>query len=384
MSRRPDADASRETSDLAATLRRIRARLAELWWPSSESRVRPTGFGLRFVIMALVVGLAAVNTGNNLLFLVFSMMLATLLVSGISSRASMRKLSIVRSSPTAIYATTPYVESIAVKNEKRLFPTVSVRAATETATEPAYLPYLGTRSSRTLMIESVHPKRGEVPRAPLELRSHYPFGFFMRYKRIRSPEKIVVYPKIERIVPFFPEREGGHGEYAAVFKGLGEDLYQIREYAPGESARIIDWKASSRVAKVMARDFLVNVNVRVTILVDASAVSKEQEDDLETQISLAASIVDYLHRELMSYQLVTTAGRLPFGAGPGHYSAAQRHLALLPYCPVERGLEFCRSQSSDAIGGSIPIFFSARTGSAGLPFKAYRVAPADRHVEGAQ
>ncbi len=44
-----------------------------------RSPVKPTGFGLAFVGFALVIGLAAVNTGNNLLFLIFAIMALVLL-----------------------------------------------------------------------------------------------------------------------------------------------------------------------------------------------------------------------------------------------------------------------------------------------------------------
>jgi hypothetical protein len=49
--------------------------------------LRFTKEGLSFVLFSLAVGVAAVNTGNNLLYLILAMMLSLIIVSGILSRA---------------------------------------------------------------------------------------------------------------------------------------------------------------------------------------------------------------------------------------------------------------------------------------------------------
>src|SRR5262249_12352648 len=62
----------------------IRA-LWERWW----SR-RPTREGWRYIMVALGLGLAGLNTGNNLVYLLCSLLLAVILVSGTLTRQSMR------------------------------------------------------------------------------------------------------------------------------------------------------------------------------------------------------------------------------------------------------------------------------------------------------
>ena len=48
--------------------------------------------GVIFIVVLVIVAFAAWNTGNNLLFMVFSIMVSTLFVSWAAARASMRDL----------------------------------------------------------------------------------------------------------------------------------------------------------------------------------------------------------------------------------------------------------------------------------------------------
>src|SRR3990172_1988785 len=61
--------------------------------PRFARSVKVTSVGIRYLLLCLAVGLAAVNTGNNLLYLLFAMMLSLILVSGILSERTLRSLS---------------------------------------------------------------------------------------------------------------------------------------------------------------------------------------------------------------------------------------------------------------------------------------------------
>ena len=66
------------------------ARSARLELGRLELPVELTTGGGVFLILVGVVGFAAWNTGNNLLFLVFSLLVSTLFVGWMSARASLR------------------------------------------------------------------------------------------------------------------------------------------------------------------------------------------------------------------------------------------------------------------------------------------------------
>ena len=67
-------------------------------------KLRPTRVGWFFVGGVLSIGIAAVNTGNNLLYFVLAMMLGAIVVSGILSERNLRGLWVERSVPGDVTA----------------------------------------------------------------------------------------------------------------------------------------------------------------------------------------------------------------------------------------------------------------------------------------
>jgi len=70
--------------------RSARVEVANLDFP-----IEPTSGGGVFLVIIVVVGFAAWNTGNNLLFLVFSLLLSTLFVGWVAARISLRDFTVV-------------------------------------------------------------------------------------------------------------------------------------------------------------------------------------------------------------------------------------------------------------------------------------------------
>ncbi|HJP91800.1 MAG TPA: hypothetical protein VJ875_07580, partial [Pyrinomonadaceae bacterium] len=69
--------------------RSARVEVANLDFP-----IEPTSGGGVFLVIIIVVGFAAWNTGNNLLFLVFSLLFSTLFVGWMAARTSLRDLTV--------------------------------------------------------------------------------------------------------------------------------------------------------------------------------------------------------------------------------------------------------------------------------------------------
>ncbi|HZU53262.1 MAG TPA: hypothetical protein VFF77_05175, partial [Holophagaceae bacterium] len=63
-----------------------------LLWKDRTLRLSITRLGWEYLLALMLIGLFAVNSGNNLLYLVFSLMLGLFLVSGVVSRRSLRDL----------------------------------------------------------------------------------------------------------------------------------------------------------------------------------------------------------------------------------------------------------------------------------------------------
>ena len=99
-------------------------RFSRRFFPFS---VRITREGVLFLAGVLVLSLAAVNTGNNLLFIVLAAMLSTVAVSGIVSRNSVKQVSLSLQLPENVFAGERVSIKISITNLKRIFPSFSIR-----------------------------------------------------------------------------------------------------------------------------------------------------------------------------------------------------------------------------------------------------------------
>jgi len=61
------------------------------------------------------------------------------------------------------------------------------------------------------------------------------------------------------------------GEYHSVFKGRGMEFDEVREYAPGDEIRTIDWNVTARMGKPFVKRFVEERELTVLFLVDLSA-----------------------------------------------------------------------------------------------------------------
>src|SRR5262249_58137772 len=104
---------------------RLARRLAAWWWRRTDAS-RPTRDGGWCVFAAVGLGVAAVNTGNNLAYLLCSMLLALIIVSGMLSDLTIRALHVTVTRPDAIHAGQPALVTIALVNRKRRLASYSV------------------------------------------------------------------------------------------------------------------------------------------------------------------------------------------------------------------------------------------------------------------
>lgn len=61
------------------------------------------------------------------------------------------------------------------------------------------------------------------------------------------------------------------GEYSSVFKGSGMEFEEVREYAPGDEIRSIDWNVTARMGKPFVKRYVEERELTVWLLVDLSA-----------------------------------------------------------------------------------------------------------------
>ncbi|HEX6825515.1 MAG TPA: hypothetical protein VF077_04290, partial [Nitrospiraceae bacterium] len=74
---------------------------------SRRRSIRLTSEGTRFLLFTFGIGLAAINTGNNLFYLLLAMMLSLIVISGLLSEHCLRRLEFHRHVPDLIMANEP-------------------------------------------------------------------------------------------------------------------------------------------------------------------------------------------------------------------------------------------------------------------------------------
>jgi len=329
---------------------------------SAFSEVAASGFpievttgGVIFSVILIIVAFAAWNTANNLLFMVFSIMLSTIFVSWMAARASLRDLNVSARFPDHIFAGEPAEVIITVRNSKWLLPSFSVlvemrgtfdrpgfpkrKAWTRLKkTALGYFTYVPHRAGAEQSMDQTFPKRGHVLVKGFELSTRFPFGFFRHRRRLSARDvDIVVYPKPEPISDRLNLLPLQAGQTTSLRRGAGQDLLMLRDYQARDDLRHIDWKATARTQRLTVREFAAEDERRITIVLDRTLTEDIDEENFrirfESGVNQAASLVKHFIEERAEIRLMlgTDVGR--FGSGLEHLYACLRRLALVEPVP---------------------------------------------------
>jgi len=250
------------------------------------ARTGPTKEGIIFLTLTLFVGFAALNTGNNLLYLVFGMMLSFIAASGIISMINLSGIEVKAITPEDVFALTPTPLKFSVRNLKSLIPSYTLTIDIEG--KSAFIPYLPPKSTKNVTVNSFFKKRGwnKIPKAILFTR--FPFGFFKKWIRINlSDEEILVYPKVEKPHMDLNEFQEKFGELETEAIGFGSDLRSIRTFNQGDNPKFIHWKTTAKTGRLMYRELQDDKSKRYIIEFNPT----KDESHLELEITRATSVL---------------------------------------------------------------------------------------------
>jgi uncharacterized protein (DUF58 family) len=311
-----------------------------------------TSGGGIFLIILMVVGFAAWNTGNNLLFLIFSLLCSTLFVGGVAARASLRDLIVSARFPDHIFAGEVAPVIVTLRNAKRFLPSFSIMVEARGPGDPAsgskpkrrarrfrkrqlaYFPYVPHRAAAEQRVEQTFASRGHVLINGFELSTRFPFGFFRFRRRLRARNvDIVVYPKPEPIGDELHLLPTYAGRLASVRRGIGQDLFSLRDYQPQDDLRHIDWKATARSRNLTVREFTAEDERRITIVLDTRNLAESGGENFATRfeagIVQAASLLNHFVAEHAEVRLMLGNELGRYGGGLKHLYACLRRLALV-------------------------------------------------------
>ena len=337
-----------------------------------------TRAGIIYVLVTLVIGIAALNTGNNLLYIVVAAMLAAILVSGVVSAWVLRWLELDVRLPDHIFAGRAVLGRIVLQNPRRFLPSFSIRVVStrkrrkksvhqwkwesttfafpfnrppeqqwlrlpdrrlrRVAVVPAppgifqgmaYFPFIPPQVEVSADLELQFEQRGRYREDSFGLATRFPFAFLTKTRHVTLQREVLVYPRIEPTDEFFEILPLVRGEWESFVRGRGADLYRIREYMPEDSARHVDWKATAKSGSLKVREFAREDERKLCIQFDNPEAGTISESAYEKAVDLTASL---------AWHFSTQEAEVSFLI-PGHPRTRDLHEFLAWLAVVKPGAE---------------------------------------------
>jgi len=295
-----------------------------------------TRVGIIYMVGVVLIAIAALNTGNNLLYIIVATLLGAILISGIASAVVLRALELDVRLPEHVFAGQPVAGKAMVHNTRKWLPSFSVslvpirqktgkqwrwvpatfafpaqrspekqwfrvpdRRLRRVESEPvapgifegsAYFPYLPAEGQLSTDLALKFEHRGRYQEKSFGLATRFPFAFLTKTRHINLPREIIVYPSVDPPDEFYEVLPLISGEFESHIRGRGNDLYRIREYLPEDSARHVDWKATAKSGSLKVREFAREDERKLRIVFDNPNSGVLSETAYENAVRLAASL----------------------------------------------------------------------------------------------
>ena len=331
-------------------------------------KLRVTREGWIFILVTVGVGAAAINTGNNLLFLVLGLLLSLIIISGLMSESTLRRLTVERHIPPRIHARMPSLIEVTLRNHKRRLPSYSVELEDLlegwSTDKRCYFLKVAPRGQQTAAYRTVIPRRGPLVFTGYRVATRFPFALFEKWREIELPGEVVVYPELVAVPKPSGSQQRQEGESGRQRPGHGEEIHGLRELRTGDDVRSIHWRTSARRGRLMVREHEEEESRNLCIYLDnaRSPDSDPASPDpaVERAISVASSIVVERTTAGQSIQL-STRGDVGPSVTPG--ASPDRLLRFLALLPVLDASESETPFGRLPHGETLMIARSARVGS---------------------
>ncbi len=305
-----------------------------LWalvFPRRHQRIVPTVSGTLLISVALGIGTAAYNSANNILFITLAVLLACLVLSGVLSWLNLRGVEWRLDVAPPLRVGHVAVVSLGLRNSKSFLPTYGlwfdVEAKPEQDGPPAVVE--STITGKGIDVRAALAKaeavdaRGQLvlrerldPRGEVRLDwtfqpvrrgrllvdlvgvgSLFPFGFLRKtFSTEQRAERLVWPAAVEYRRHAAASERLPAGSERAPQAGSGGDLWALRRYAPGDSHRLIHWKASARSQTLLVRQFAAESTTGFALALDTSATIWTRPEQFELLVSFCATLAEDLFR----------------------------------------------------------------------------------------
>lgn len=313
------------------------ARLLRRWRNvRPPRRLKFTREGKFFVGITLGVGFAAINTANNLLYLLLGMLLALIVVSGIMSELSLRDLTVARRLPMRAQVGRAHLVEIEVFNHKTRIPSYAIEVEDLRAGQPAdkrcFFLKISPKSAQVAAYRRTPNKRGRDVHVGFRIATRFPFGLFEKSREVPAEGDLIIYPAVDPVQ--LPPSPAGRtfGPDGVIGRGHGEDFLGLKMMREGEDPRDIHWRKSAAAGHLVMRERAREARPDLSLLLDVQRPFDAGDDwDLgfERRIrDVASRAVAHLKRG-DCVTIVTNAGGSARADRTAGADPVLRYLALL-------------------------------------------------------
>lgn len=146
----------------------------------------------------------------------------------------------------------------------------------------------------TIELQPNHNSRNEYQLRPLvrgaeninqaQVEFYSPLGFWAIRYWTGEVTPIKVYPDFVAIANYAILATENHTSQMGIKKrqrrGEGMEFHQLRDYRQGDSLRQLDWKATARRQKLMARDYQDERDQQIVLMIDSGRRMRAKDDEL--------------------------------------------------------------------------------------------------------
>lgn len=210
--------------------------------------------GWAYITLTLLIGIAAINTGNNLIYLIEAALLSFLAVSGFLGRINLSGLKLEIVFPDEIYARKAVPVQVILFNPRRRIPAFLLRVTIEE--QVLLYPFVACREKAVQSVDLSFDRRGMHILRNLKISSIFPLNLIVRQRTPSDNFSCIVFPQPVKASP---------GSWPADFrlegdswnqdqKGDDPEVLSIRNYQRGDALRTISWKATARTGTLKTRE----------------------------------------------------------------------------------------------------------------------------------
>jgi len=255
-----------------------------------------TKAGWLFITLTIAVGFAAINSGSNLLHILFGAQLGLIIMSGILSEFVVHSADVTLKLSGHIHANSDAMVHVQVVNKNHRYPLLAV--SVEADDQHSHDGEFGAVVTFALEPHEVStaktrvrcPQRGRHPLPRAVVATRFPFGLFVKRRFLGASSPVVVFPSL---VEHSLELDSlladeSSGAQRLLRRGRSGDVFELREHRESDPTSAINWPASARLNSLVVCEYEDNSH---NSLILSLPVGRGGEPTFEHAVSLVATAI---------------------------------------------------------------------------------------------